>query len=405
MFGIYKEAFSNINSNIWVLTIATLINRTGSMVVLFTSLYLTKELGFSLADAGILMSFYGGGSVLGSFVGGWLTDRWSQYHIMVGSLITSALVLLLLLLVKSFFLIGGILFAYALFADTFRPAMAASIAFYSTPENRTRSVSLIRLAINLGFSIGPALGGFVALYFGYTWLFIADSITSLGAALMLGFYLPLPNRKNTEEELAGVAKVKSKSAYQDWFYLFFILLVTLYAIGFFQIFASLPQYFDRICHFSEATIGLLMAFNGALVVLVEMPLITWLQNKTVQPFQMISLGVICIPLSFLILLFFPCELGLTVLFILVITLSEIFAMPFMMNYSLARPKKDRQGEYSALYSIAYGIANMIAPSLGLGLADRFGFEVTFLVMVLFFIPVAVIFYYLGSKGRTGIHKN
>lgn len=395
MFGIYKEAFSNINPNIWILTIATLINRTGSMVVLFTSLYLTKELGFSMAEAGFLMSFFGGGSIIGSFMGGWLTDRWSQYHIMVGSLITSSIVLLLILFVKAFFFIGLILFFYALLADSFRPAMAASISAYSTPENRTRSVSLIRLAINLGFSIGPALGGFVAMYFGYRWLFIADSITSFSAALMLGFYLPRPNRVGSQA-IKKENSIKSKSAYRDWTYLFFILLVTFYATGFFQIFASLPQYFDRICHFSEDTIGLIMAFNGVLVVLVELPLVTWLQKKAVKPFQMIALGVICIPLSFLILLFFPCELGMTVGFMIVITLSEIFAMPHMMNYSLARPQKDRQGEYSALYSIAYGLANIIAPSLGLGLADQFGFEITFLAMVLFFIPIALIFNYMGN---------
>lgn len=365
------------------------------MVVLFTSLYLTKELGFSMAEAGFLMSFFGGGSIIGSFMGGWLTDRWSQYHIMVGSLITSSIVLLLILFVKAFFFIGLILFFYALLADSFRPAMAASISAYSTPENRTRSVSLIRLAINLGFSIGPALGGFVAMYFGYRWLFIADSITSFSAALMLGFYLPRPNRVGSQA-IKKENSIKSKSAYRDWTYLFFILLVTFYATGFFQIFASLPQYFDRICHFSEDTIGLIMAFNGVLVVLVELPLVTWLQKKAVKPFQMIALGVICIPLSFLILLFFPCELGMTVGFMIVITLSEIFAMPHMMNYSLARPQKDRQGEYSALYSIAYGLANIIAPSLGLGLADQFGFEITFLAMVLFFIPIALIFNYMGN---------
>lgn len=365
------------------------------MVVLFTSLYLTKELGFSMAEAGFLMSFFGAGSILGSYSGGWLTDRWSQYHIMVGSLVTSSLVLLLILFAKAFFFIGLILFFYALLADSFRPAMAASISAYSTPDNRTRSVSFIRLAINLGFSIGPALGGFVAMYFGYRWLFIADSITSFSAAVMLGFYLPRP-KKVESEAVRQENSMKSKSAYQDWSYLFFILLVTLYATGFFQIFASLPQFFDRICHFSEDTIGLIMAFNGALVVFVELPLVTWLQKKTVEPFQMMALGVICIPLSFLILLFFPCELGMTAGFIIVITLSEIFAMPYMMNYSLARPQKDRQGEYSALYSIAYGFANMIAPSLGLGMADRFGFEITFLAMVLFFIPIAMIFNYMGK---------
>lgn len=397
MISIYKEAFSKINSNIWILAFATFINRSGSMLLMFTSLYLTKELGFSLADAGLVMGLYGVGSVVGSFAGGWLTDRWNQYDIMIGSLITSGLVLFLILQATTFLSIGIIIFFYAFFSDIFRPAMAASIASYSTPENRTRSLSLVRLAINLGFSIGPAIGGFVAMYLGYKWLYVADACTSLGAAVMLGFYLPRPVRKKSKVGEKEPAIVKGISAYKDGFYLLFIFLVTIYAIGFFQLFSSIPQFFSRQCQYAEDTIGLLMAFNGALVVMIEMPLITWLQNKPIALFRLIALGVICVPLAFLLLLFFPCEMGMAALFIFVITLSEIFAMPFMMNFSLSRPSKGRQGEYSALYSISYGLANIVAPTIGLGLAARYGFEITFLVVVLAFIPVSLAFYYMQPK--------
>lgn len=399
MVGLYKEAFTGINRNIWVLTGATLINRTGSMVVLFTSLYLTRQLNFSLSEAGLLMSFYGMGSIAGSLSGGWLTDRWNHFDIMVGSLVSSGLVLPFLVLAHQFWIIGVILFFYAAIADAFRPAMAASISNFSTSENRTRSVSLIRLAINLGFSIGPAIGGVVALYFGYHFLFIADSLTSILAAVMLAWLLPRPQKTNSFSPPPSVKKsmIPHNSAYRDGLYLTFILLVTLYAIGFFQIFASLPQYFNRVCHLKEDVIGYLMAFNGFLVVVIEMPLITWLQKKPVRGFQLMALGVICIPLSFLILLFFPCELEMAFLFILVITMSEIFAMPYMMNFSLTRPSKERQGEYSALYSVAYGIANMVAPSLGLVLAENFGFELTFILIILAFIPVSLIFWYLDKK--------
>lgn len=361
------------------------------MVILFTSLFLTRELRFSLSDAGLLMSFYGMGSILGSFLGGWLTDRFSYYNIMLASLLSSGLTLLLILGATQFWAIGLILFSYALLSDVFRPAMSASIAAYTKPENRTRSVSLVRLAINLGFSIGPAIGGFVAKFFGYFWLFLADSLTSLAAAGLMLLFLPRPEASPHIADNSIPKETRGKSAYKDGVYLLFIFLVALYALGFFQIFASVPQFFNRNCHYSEDIIGLLMALNGALVVIIEMPMITWLQQKKTPSFALIALGVICIPLSFLILLFFPCQIWMAFAFILVITLSEIFAMPFMMNFSLARPGNKRQGEYSALYSIAYGIANMLAPSLGLWIADRYGFETLFLSLVLFFIPVAVLF--------------
>ena len=160
------------------------------MVLLFTSLYLTKELHFTIAEAGLALSFYGIGSVLGSYAGGWLTDRKNHFDIMMFSLSSSGLILPIILFVSTPVTISLLILVYAFTADMFRPANAKAISEYSTPANRTRSVSLVRLAINLGFSLGPAAGGFIALYLGYKWLFIIDALTSLAAALMLYIYLP-----------------------------------------------------------------------------------------------------------------------------------------------------------------------------------------------------------------------
>src|SRR5690349_13843128 len=164
IFSLYRYAFSGLQSNIWILFIATFINRSGSIVLLFTSLNLTNELHFSIGQAGFIMSFFGIGSVLGAYAGGWLTDRRNFYDIMLGSLILSGLILLAIITVTSQVLLCVIIFLYAFSSDIFRPANAAAIAAYSSGENRTRSVSLIRLAINLGFSVGPAAGGFIAFY-------------------------------------------------------------------------------------------------------------------------------------------------------------------------------------------------------------------------------------------------
>ena len=82
LLSLYKGSFANIQRNVWILSIAMFINRSGSMVLLFTSLYLTKELHFTIANAGLILSFYGIGSVLGSYVGGWLTDRRNFFDIM-----------------------------------------------------------------------------------------------------------------------------------------------------------------------------------------------------------------------------------------------------------------------------------------------------------------------------------
>jgi predicted MFS family arabinose efflux permease len=385
LLTLYRNVFSNIQPNIWILSIAMFINRSGSMVLLFTSLYLTKDLHFSIAEAGIALSFYGIGSVLGSYAGGWLTDRIHFFNIMFFSLISSGLILLLLLIATSPFFISFIIFAYAFAADIFRPANSKAIAVYSTPENRTRSVSLVRLAINLGFSIGPALGGFTALYLGYKWLFVIDACSGFLAAAMLFFYLPRQAavQENTSDKV--ILNDKSTSAYRDKPYLFFTLLVALYGVCFFQLFASIPQYFSEECHYNEDTIGLLLALNGLLVVLIEMPLVAAFE-KNKNMFGFIIAGVWCIPVALGVLYLGKGILIFAILYTLIITMSEILAMPFMMNYALSRPVKERQGQYSALYSIAYGLANIFAPLLGLGIADKYGFG----TMFFFFIGLSLL---------------
>ena len=375
VFSLYKTAFSGIQKNIWILSVAMLINRSGSMVLLFASLYLTNELHFSISDAGLIMSFFGAGSILGSYAGGWLTDRKNYLDIMLFSLIGSSLLLLLLLATTNGILIACIIFSYSFTADMFRPANAAAIAFFTKPENRTRSISLVRLAVNLGFTIGPAAGGLVALYLGYKWLFVIDSFTGLTAALMLKYRLAgrPPAERSSDQQ---VLNDSSTSAYRDWRYLLFILLVALYGICFFQIVATIPQFLSAHCNYSEATIGWILALNGFLVVLIEMPLITALQKEK-NTFRFIIAGTLCIPAAFAMLLTGHCIIIWPVIYILIITLSEILAMPFMMNHSLSQPLKERQGQYSALYSIAFGISLMAAPAVGLGIAERFGFDAAF----------------------------
>lgn len=240
LLSLYREAFSDLPRNIWVLSATSFINRAGSMVLLFTSLYFTNQLHFSIAQAGMVMSFYGIGSVLGSYAGGWLTDRKNYFDIMIFSLISSGFILLLMLIADNPVEIAVIIFMYAFTADMFRPPNAAAIAVYSNPQNITRSVSLLRLAINLGFSVGPAVGGLVALHFGYKWLFAIDAFTSFAAAAML--YIFLPRQVNEKNRKQSPVLMNSKtSAYRDWHYLLFIFLVALYGICFFN---SLPAFLN-----------------------------------------------------------------------------------------------------------------------------------------------------------------
>ena len=181
-----RNSYSGLSKDIWLLAFITLINRTGSMVILFMTLYLTSELNFTLTEAGIAMSCFGGGSVVGAWVGGFLTDRIGYYKTMFWSLIVAGMAFLVLMNMTTFLSFCITVFFVSTIADAFRPACMASISAYAKPENHNRSLSLIRLAINLGFACGAAATGILSAYYGYHWLFIIDGVTCILAA---GFLL------------------------------------------------------------------------------------------------------------------------------------------------------------------------------------------------------------------------
>ncbi len=392
IFNSYKTSFSGLDRFIWLLSFVMLVNRAGSMVILFLSLYLTKELHFSLSQVGIVLGFYGVGSIAGSYLGGWLTDKYDYYRIMVYSLVSSGLILIALIFVKQFTGIIIIVTLYSLLADTFRPANSVAINEFSDETNKTRSFSLMRMAVNLGFTIGPAIGGFIAVYAGYNFLFLIDSMTSLGAAALILIFIPRKIHATGKKEKID-PKDKGLSAYQDKVYLIFIALVSVYAICFFQLFTSLPLYFSKDLKLSEDTIGLILAFNGALIVLVEMPLVHYLE-KSGRIILHITIGCFLMVVSYLSLLPNTGSLLWPLTYMFFITFSEIYAMPFMSNFAISRAAKDRQGQYMALYAIAYGLAHILSPMLGLKLADSIGFINMFLVVALLSLVLSLGFVFL-----------
>jgi predicted MFS family arabinose efflux permease len=392
LFKKYQSAFAGLHTNVWVISIVLLINRMGSMVLLFAPLYYTSSLHFTKAEAGFIMSFFGIGSIAGSYLGGWLADRFNQKKIMMVSLITSGIILLSINYTSNKYMLCLILFLYALSSDSFRPSSSVAITNSSSAENRTRSISLMRMAINLGFTIGPALGGIIAFNYGYSFLFNIDAASSFVAAAILFIFFPNINF-NTHNNKQKQILDAFTSAYKDWHFLKFILLVSIYGICFFQLLASVPTFFKEVCKYNEDTIGYLMAFNGFLVVLIEMPLVAYLEKFRKKNLY-IMVGCVQIVFALFFLVIGKGLMVMAVLYVFFITLSEIFAMPFMMNYSLARAHADRQGQYSALYSIGYGISFIIAPALGLYLAQHFGFQNTFIIFMCISILVGFGFYKL-----------
>jgi predicted MFS family arabinose efflux permease len=350
-----------------------LINRSGTMVLPFLSVYLTQSLGYSIEKTGIVLSSYGFGSLVGGYLGGVFTDRYGHFIVQFLSLIISGLCFISLSFISGYHQLIIGFFITSMVAESLRPANASSISFYSKPENIARSFSLNRMAINLGFSIGPLAGGLLASL-SYKMLFFADGITCITAGFVFFFYFRnrrgfTPTKKKSHEENAQ----RVRSAYFDKGYLIFIVLTSIYAILFFQLFMTLPLYYREIYDLNEKLIGGLLAINGFTVFTFEMVLV-YILSKRYHLHWLIVIGMILLGISFS-MLNLNHSLSILLFSMFILSISEIFAMPFMSTFVVDRSNAQNRGSYMGLYTISFSVALIIAPYLGSRIISNFGFEV------------------------------
>lgn len=368
--NLYRNAYSGLSKSIWWLSFIMFVNRSGAMVIPFLTVYLTVKLNFSIAEAGTIMGIFGMGAVIGAWMGGRLTDRIGFYQVQFWSLIFNGVMFIVLGQMKTFAELGICIFILSMVGEAFRPANSAAIASYSKVENLTRSYSLNRLAVNLGFSVGPALGGILAAY-DYHLLFWVDGITCIVAAFVFILVLPVI-KTSTEEKKTNREKAKADPAYRDTIFLKFIFLVFLVAVCFLMLFSMVPIYYKEKIHLSVSTIGLLLAMNGLIIVLIEMVLIYKMEGKRTASF-FISIGAFLVGLSFLLLNIAETFL-VTIVAMIIISFGEIFMFPFINTFWVQRSKDHNRGQYGALFTMSFSIALIIAPTMGSQIIHLFGFQ-------------------------------
>ncbi|WP_027138845.1 MFS transporter [Gaetbulibacter saemankumensis] len=395
LFNNYLKSFHGLSSEIWWLALITLINRAGTMVIPFLSLYLKEDLNFTNSHIGWIMSAFGLGSVAGSWLGGKLTDTFGYYKVMVYSLFSTGFLFIAMQYLNTFVSICIGIFIVMLVADSFRPAIFVALNAYSKPENKIRSLTLIRLAINLGFSAGPALGGLIITELGYAGLFWVDGITCIIATLLMIKVLN-PKKAKVLDEI----KVENPvSAYSDNIFMIFLLAMALFGIVFLQYFSTITIYYKEVHVLSEFEIGILLGLNGFLIFIFEMPLIKWLENSKYSKLGLMFFGAILTGLSLLILNLTSWS-GILVVGMLLMTFGEMIAFPFSNAFAIERAKKGNQGEYMALYSISFSIAHIFGHNAGLQLTAQVGYNNTWYIITGIAAICAFILFSLKKKLNT-----
>lgn len=361
------------------------------MVIPFLTVYLTTR-GFTLAQAGYVMAAFGIGSIVGSYLGGKLTDRFGAFNVQLVSLLFNGLLFIVLGYMQTLAQFAVCIFVVSSVGEAFRPANSVAIASYSNDANRIRCYALNRLAINLGWSIGPAVGGALASV-NYQLLFWADGLTCIAASLIL--FLVLAPTRNGKTHKPPSRKAKGRSAYGDKPFLKGMFYLFLIALAFFQLFSVIPAYYKTELRLNEATIGGILAMNGLLIAAIEMVLVYKLEKRN-DTLLYVMTGAALIALSFLCL-----ELAqsatVAVVNMIVVTFGEMFLFPFLNNFWVKRSNENNRGDYASLYMMAWAAASVLAPTLATQLAVRAGFSVVWLADFVLCGIAAAGFYFLKKE--------
>lgn len=370
------------------------------MVLPFMTIYATERLNFTLTQAGFVMALFGAGSIVGAFIGGKLSDRFGFQNVQLFALFCGGAMFIVVGYLTTFITLCTGVFILSVINESFRPANSSAIAYYSKPENRTRSYSLNRLAINLGWAFGGTIGGFLAAR-NYHLLFWVDGITNISAGVLLLLVLPMP--KAIKQQIFQHKQNnlhQTTSAYKDVRYRWFVVLTVLFAFCFFQMFTILPVYYRTKLQISEEEIGALMAINGLIIAFTEMVLVYRLERSG-KPFRFIKYGVWLVGLSFGVFNIFEGWFLVALFSMLIITVGEMFAMPFMNTYWIGRSNEFNRGEYAALYTMAWGTAQIASPSIGGWLADTYSYNLLWWIIFLIAIIAGVGYHYL-TRNEPGL---
>lgn len=385
---LYTNAFGGLSPSAWMLAVVILINRSGTMVIPFLSVYLISALDFTLIQAGWIMTAFGVGAIGGSFLGGWLTDKIGPFRVQLISLFGGGVMFLALSQITEFYPLATFIFFVSLVSEMLRPANQLAVASYARPENVTRAFSLNRMAINLGFSLGPAIGGLLAAA-SYELLFVADAVTCISAGLVFYFYFR-NKEENKPKEKEVMVLPKEKSVWKDYRFLGFIGLVMVFAMLFFQLFTTWPIYQRQAYNLPEEEIGLLLGLNGLIVFLFEMIIVYQIGDR-LAPRWLIAIG--CLLVSFAMLTLFSFDaIWALYLACVFISFGEIFAMPYMVTHTVKKSGVSNKGAYMGLYSMGFASAFALAPLIGTNIIDKLGFELWWLTAGIAAILVAFAFY-------------
>ncbi|MFC5827326.1 MFS transporter [Nonomuraea insulae] len=328
-------------------------------------LYLTG-IGYSPAQAGLVVTGFGVGSIAGTFVGGSVTGRFGARAVIVWSMVLCSVSIAGLAAVTAIVPLLIVGFAAGAFGQMYRPAAATMLADLTPPRRLVMMSAASRFGLNLGAAIGPLLGVWLAAAYSYQVVFVVNAVVNLIFAVVVLLVIPAGSGRRAREGAASDdAGPKDTARYRDLLrdgrYLLFLAGMFLTAVAEVQYQSTLPLEVQQR-GYPTALYGALVALNGALVILVELPLTTLIQRFSMRT----TVATGCLLLGVGLSLFgLPFGVWILILGAVVWTLGEIISAPSIGAYpAIAAPSPALRSRYIGALSTCQAAGWAVGPSIG-----------------------------------------
>jgi MFS family permease len=362
------KGLKGLPHDMWALFFTSLINRSGTMVIPFLALYLTKKIGASPAEAGTALLIYGLAAFIAAPITGRLSDKIGSLRVMKFALFGSGIIFFLYSFITNYYWILVASFVLAAVNESFRPANLSLISEIVTPTQRRMAFALNRLAINAGMSVGPVIGGFLTLI-DFHYLFYANAFASIAAGIYLSSvkWSSLTSKK-PENFIADISNIKL-SVLSDRGFLFFLFAIIPANLVFFQQLGALPLYIVNDLGYTTAAFGLFSAINTVLIILVEVPLNNLMTNTPYR--KSLIIGALLAGIGFGGFAISTTIITIAIS-IIVFTFGEMIYFPTTAAYTSEIAPSDRRGEYMGYYQMAFSFAFSAGPWLGTVVYQHYG---------------------------------
>jgi len=362
--------FRKFDYRLWILAGGWVSSAMGFAIALpFLSLYFHSELGISLSGIGIFLGINAVVRSVFQALGGELADRLGRYPLMVtGQIVRSVIFWGMAYAVYmnwGFYPIGGMLVVNSVFGAMFQPAANATVSDLVGVENRTEAYSIVRVAGNFGWAIGPALGGYLSEHSWSLLFIIAGAMTVVSGTIIALFLRGIKRKKldNDKFRFSDVTALRSQTMLLKYIALIFIMYLVVS-----QYITPFSLYAVDFIGISKTSLGYLFTINGLMVVLFQMP-VTSALKKTRLTIQL-ALGSIIYAIGFLMVGMTATVIAFAAAMI-IITIGELFVSPPALTITANMAPEGRTGRYMGIYGFAVTAGWSLGPLLGCTLLDLF----------------------------------